>query len=50
MKKLTTKIVSFILTLSMIFSLSVSTYAAERNSSIANIEKLIKVAEAEIKK
>jgi len=49
MKKLTTKIVSFILTLSMIFSLSVSTYAAERNSSIANIEKLIKVAEAEIK-
>lgn len=49
MKKLTTKIVSFILTLSMIFSLSVSTYAEERNASIANIEKLVKIAEAEIK-
>jgi hypothetical protein len=49
MKKLTTKIMSFILTLSMIFSLNITAYASGRNANIDNIKKLVEVAQAEIK-
>lgn len=34
MKKLTTKIISFILTLSMIFSMAVPAFTAENHSSV----------------